>query len=173
MGRKTREEKRRYERYNTELKVYFDFAYDIKTKVKFKILDKKKEMISSRKYSGLSRNVSAEGLCFACRRKLRKGDFLDLEVYLPGAAAPVRMRGEVRWSQCISDEATREKVYQTGVLLKTVEDKPVEGTIHYDKEYRVHWSIVLESVLGSFKDLARQQSSERQLPPHLHSSRPT
>lgn len=160
MKRKAKEEKRKYERYDTQLKVYFDFAYDLKTKVKFKVLDKKKET-PSRKYSGLSRNVSAEGLCFACRRKLRKGDFLDLEIYLPGAAVPVRMKGEVRWSQCVSDEQTKEKVYQTGVLLRTVEDKPVAGTIHYDKEYHVHWSIVLESVLGSFKDLARQQSSQR------------
>lgn len=147
------EEKRWYERYDTALKIYFDFAYDIKTKVKFQLIDRKKAKTLSPKYSALSKNVSAEGLCFASRKKLRKGDYLNLEVYLPSAVTPVRMQGEVRWSTAAA--ATDPGAYQTGVLLKTVNDESVPATIHYDKEYRLHWSVVLESVLGSFKNLIK------------------
>lgn len=154
---KTESERRKYERYDTELKVYFDFAYDLETKVKFQLLDKKKEKTLSKKYSALSRNVSAEGLCFIARRKLKKGDYLNLEIYLPSATEPVRMTGEVRWSRTAEDGGKEKDAYQTGVLLKTVEDKPIAQTIRYDQEYHVNWSIVLESVLGSFKDLIREK----------------
>ncbi len=157
MNKENWEEKRRYERYDTALKIYFDFAYDIKTKVKFQLIDRKKAKTLSPKYSALSKNVSAEGLCFASRKKLQKGDYLNLEVYLPGAVTPVRMQGEVRWSLVMPAAAdmTDPGAYQTGVLLMTVNGESVPETIHYDKEYRLHWSVVLESVLGSFKNVVK------------------
>ena len=34
--------KRKYKRYNTEAKVYFDFAYDLETKVKFELVNEEK-----------------------------------------------------------------------------------------------------------------------------------
>ena len=53
-------ERRKYLRYDTEMKVYFRVKYDIETRVKFKVLKGE----PTHKYSGLCKNVSVEGLCF-------------------------------------------------------------------------------------------------------------
>ena len=57
-------EKRKYERYDTELKLYFDRGFVVETKVKYQLLDKQNDKPISRKYAALSKNVSAEGLSF-------------------------------------------------------------------------------------------------------------
>lgn len=150
-------EKRKYERYDTEVKLYFDIAFDVETKVKYQLLDKNHKKTLSRKYPALSKNVSAEGLSFVAAQPLEKGDYLNLEVYLPKATQPVRMEGEVCWSKNVTQGKQGTGVFQTGVLLKKVNGRPVQETIHFDKEYNVNWSIALESVLGQFKDIAKER----------------
>lgn len=149
-------EKRKYERYDTELKLYFDRAFEVETKVKYQLLDKQNDKPLSRKYAALSKNVSAEGLSFLASQQLKHGDYLHLEVYLPTATKPVHMEGEVRWSNPMAADKREGPMFQTGVLLKKVNGKMVDKTIHFDKEYCVNWSNVLESVLGNFKDLAKK-----------------
>ena len=154
-------EKRRYERYDTEIKLYFDLAFDVETKVRYQLLDKDHKKTLSKKYPALSKNISAEGLSFIAAQPLKKGDYLNLEIYLPKATRPVRMEGEVRWSKNAARGKQTAGAFQTGVLLKKVNGQPVHGTIHFDKEYNVNWSIALESVLGRFKDLAKERHSEK------------
>ena len=154
-------EKRKYERYDTEIKLYFDLAFDVETKVKYQLLDKDHKKVLSRKYPALSKNVSAEGLSFVAAQPLKKGDYLNLEVYLPKATQPVRMEGEVCWSRNFAHGKQGGDAFQTGVLLKKVNGQPVQGTIYFDKEYNVNWSIALESVLGKFKDIAKERNSRK------------
>ena len=149
-------EKRKFERYDTELRIYFDRGFEVETKVKYQLLDKQKEKPISRKYAALSKNVSAQGLSFVSSQQLKPGDLLQIEVFLPTATQPVRMEGEVRWSNSVKSPKTQGPLFQTGVLLKTVNGQPVDKTLHFDKEYQVNWSNVLESVLGNFKDLAKK-----------------
>ncbi len=149
-------EKRKYERYDTELRIYFDRGFEVETKVKYQLLDKQREKPISRKHAALSKNVSAEGLGFIASQQLQKGDFLHLEIYLPTANQPVKMEGEVRWSNPVAGEKRQGPLFQTGVLLKKVNGEPVDKTLHFDKEYHINWSNVLESILGSFKDLAKK-----------------
>ena len=151
---KPKEERRKYERFDTEVKIYFHVDYDIETTVKFQVVDKKKAKASSTKYSALSRNISAEGLCFTSEKKLEERDSLILEVYLPDEKDPIPMEGEVRWSQPISPNETNK--FNTGVKLITVNGKSVATSVYYDKANHVIWSIVLESVLGSFKKFAQK-----------------
>lgn len=157
-GRK--DERRKAERYRTEVEIYFDFAYDIETKVKFELIDRQKEKALSRKYSAVSRNVSIEGLCFVSRKKVEQGDLLHLEVYLPAASEPIHMKGEVKWCRPVppSPDASPEdkKIqcsFETGVKLMLVNGEPVHKSIHHDQAYGVDWSIVLESVFGSYRML--------------------
>ena len=149
-------EKRKYERYNTELKLYFDRSFEVETKVKYQLLDKQNDKPLSRKYAALSKNVSAEGLSFLASQQLNPGDYLHLEVYLPTATKPVHMEGEVRWSNPVAADKREGPMFQTGVLLTKVNGEAVDPTIHFDKKYQVSWSNVLESVLGHFKDLAKK-----------------
>ena len=149
-------EKRKYERYDTELKLYFGQSFEVETKIKYQLLDKQNDKPISRKYAALSKNVSAEGLGFLAAQQLTPGDYLTLEVYLPTATQPVRMEGEVRWSNPVAADKDEGSMFQTGVLLKKVNGEIVNKTIHFDKAYHISWSNVLESILGSFKDLAKK-----------------
>jgi len=148
-------ERRKYERYATEAKVYFRVVYEIKTKVEYQIADKEEGTLS-KKYSAMSKNISVEGLCFVSDRQLAKGDKLYLEFYLPKREQPIRMEGQVRWSQATSKEEKQEDKFDTGVKLTAVEGKSVMASIHYDEPNHLVWSVVLESVFGSFRKIAQK-----------------
>ena len=148
-------DRRKYYRYDTEMKLHFRVHYDIRTKVKFHILNAIKKRILLKRYSGVSKNISAEGLCFVSRKKLTVGDILLLEIYPPKAKKPVLLEGEVRWSHPVSTDPRYKKLCHTGVKLLLADGKAVSGSIFHDKENDVAWSVVLESVFGSFKKMIK------------------
>lgn len=147
------QEKRKYERYATEVDVYFRVSFDIKTIVKFMVVGKDKRQEHHKKYLALSKNVSAEGLCFCAEKKLEKGDILRIEVYLPDQKNPIPMEGEVRWSMPTADASGK---FNTGVRIATVNNQSVVNSIHQDDETRIVWSAVLESVFGNFRKFAQK-----------------
>jgi hypothetical protein len=148
--KKPDQDRRRFPRYDTEVKIYFHLEYDIQTRVKFKVLVSDHKGPSEHKYSGVSRNASAEGLCFISKKKLKAGDLLFIEVYEPKVKGPVKMEGEVRWSHKIPGQDKGKDVYNTGVQLFLVNGKSVADSIHYDKKYKIVWSTVLDSLFGTF-----------------------
>jgi len=156
---KFKKERRKYNRYDMEAKVYFYVDYDLGTKVEYKIINRRDRGAAAKKGIGLSKNFNVRGMRFSSDKKLAKGDALLIHICLPKHHKPIAMEGKVRWSrEIIPAPAVRYK-FDTGVKLVAVEDKPVTKTIHFDKEYGVPWSIVLESVFGGFKDIARGKSS--------------
>lgn len=148
-------ERRRHERYETDVKVEFYVNFDLKTKVDFCVEEKVRSGALSRKYSAISRNVSAEGIAFESTKDLIPGDRIYMEVYIPKAKTPVHMEGEVRWCQPMRDPIEGKKVvfYDTGVKILFVENNSVEKSLVIDKENSILWSIVLESIFGTFKHL--------------------
>jgi len=155
-----RKNKRKYKRYNTEARIYFDFAYDLETKVKFELVEEKKKSKTKKKYLAVSRNISAEGLCFVSHKDVEVGDQLYIEVYLPSAVEPIHMSGKVKWcdpvsesSRYILEDKKNKQMFHIGVVLSFVDGDPVGNSIHFDKKYGVNWSVVLESVFGSYKML--------------------
>lgn len=149
-----RKEKRKYLRYGTEMKVCYRINYDIRTKVRFRILEDK-EKLAFKRYSGVSDNISIKGLCFSTRKKLEKKDMLLLEVYPPAMKNPVCMEGEVRWCEKKTKKLRNENLYYVGVKLISVEGKTVSRSTHYDKEYKIMWGAVLEALFGNFKEMAK------------------
>jgi len=157
---KSRDEKRKYERYDSGLKIYFDFCYDVETKVKYQLVDRYKGKLLPQKYSAIGHNVSAQGLSFTSRKKLKKNDSLSLEIYLPTAQKPVHMQGQVRWSRKAPSTITKTEskdIYLSGIQLTSVDEKSVTKSIYFDEDYQVTWSIVLESVFGNFRILAMKK----------------
>jgi len=148
-------ERRESQRYNTEVKIYFEFAYDLETKVKFEFIDEEKKKRISKKYSAVSQNISVEGLCFITRKEVQSNDLLHCEVYLPSTQTPIHMTGYVKWCKPIEptlDDKSKGK-FHVGLRLLTVDEKSVSETVHFDKEYDVKWSVVLESVFENYKML--------------------
>jgi hypothetical protein len=146
-----KKERRRYDRYDTQARIYFRLQYDLKTKVEFQLINKKSERLLSKRYPGISRDVNVEGLRFASHKKLRKGNDIYLEVYLPKRKEPVYMLGEVRWSKKLSSSPKDAYEFDTGVKLLTVMGETVSKSVYFDKKYRVFWSIVLDYIFGSFR----------------------
>ncbi|HQP10191.1 MAG TPA: PilZ domain-containing protein [Candidatus Omnitrophota bacterium] len=156
-----RPERRKYDRYKTDVEIYFDFIYDLETKVKFEVIAENGETAASEKYSAVSRNVSVGGLCFSSTQKVTQGDLLHLEVFLPGSGDPVHMKGRVEWCKPVipsyedrlREEVEGDRPFEVGVRLMFVGDQPVEDTIHHDPTYDVDWSVVLESIFGNYRML--------------------
>lgn len=153
-------ERRKYSRYDTDMKISFKVKYDIKTKVKFRVINSQ-QIPDTRKYSGVSKNISVEGLCFISTKKLEKGQRLSLEVYVSNMKEPVQMEGEVRWSQELPPQTKMKDMFHTGVQLISVKDKSVADSIHFDSEYKVMWSVVLESVFGNFVTMVNKLKDKK------------
>jgi len=147
-------ERRRYERYETELEIVFHHKYKLQTKVSFRLI--RPESSGLKKYKGITRDVSVEGLGFNSPKKLITGEILELELYLPEQKKPLRMNGEVRWSMLALSKKPEAYKYDTGVRLLTIGRKKVIDTVRFDKEYGVYWSAVLDSIFGNFKIIAKK-----------------
>ena len=149
-------ERRKYERYDTQAKIYFRLHYDLKTKVEFQLIKKKGDDLLSRRYPGISKDVSAEGLRFISHKRLKKGNDIYLEVYLPKRKEPVYMLGEVRWSEKLFPRPKGPYEFDTGVKLINVMGQPVSKSVYFDKDYQLFWSIVLDYVFGSFRKWVKE-----------------
>ena len=150
-------ERRKYVRYDTDMKVYFHVKYDIKTRVKFKVIKGGEE----HKYSGLCKNVSVEGLCFVSNKELSNGDLLLLEVYEPIVKGPVIMEAKVRWCKKLPLDKKGKQMFSAGVQIISVNGKSVPPSIHIEKEYRVAWSTVLDSLFGNFAAMIRKLKKKK------------
>ncbi|MBF0532279.1 MAG: PilZ domain-containing protein [Candidatus Omnitrophica bacterium] len=130
-----------------------DFMYPVESQIRYR-LKNLFSLFAWRPAVAAVKNVSAEGLCFVSNRRLKPGDRLDMELCLPGFKEVVRMEGEARWS---AQSAAGEKIYDTGVRVKTVSGKSVPETVYFDQTYHLYWSAVLESILGRFRVLQRDK----------------
>jgi len=157
--RRSEEERRKYPRYDAELQVYFRVTYDIKTRVEFEVLESSHKDELRHKYSGLCKNVSAEGLSFSSNKKLTEGDILLLEVYEPAVRTPVKMEGQVRWSKNIPGKNGGKKVFRTGLKLISVNGRSVGDSIYFDKKYKIVWSAVLDALFGTFAAVMKKKSA--------------
>ncbi len=161
------QENRRYKRHSTQGQLVYNFTYDVKTEMEFQIEDKNFSSESARKFSALSKNLSAEGMCFISDKKLRKGTPLHVSLHLPESNETVDMEGEVKWSEsCRAEERIRQQadkpLFDTGIKLWEVNGRPVSESIHYDELFKLQWSVVLESVFGKYRLIMDERKKEKQ-----------
>lgn len=149
---KKNNEIRRHERYDTDVKVHFYVPYELRTKINFQFKKFQTDESLNKRFTGITKNISAGGICFVSDLKLQPEDYILIDIYLPGIEKPIPSEGEVRW--CKSNEEGLQ--FYTGVQLIKVFDKPVEESIYFDQDHQVIWSNVLEQVLGSFAALHKK-----------------
>lgn len=148
-------ERRRYQRYDMEAKMHFYVDYELQTRIKFQVDGENKDRAHAGGYKGVSRNVSANGLRFSSDKKLKKGDKLHIDLYLPKRQRPILMTGQVRWSEKFYCAPSAKYRFDTGVKLLTIKGRSVRQSIYFDREYHVFWSKVLDSVFGGFRKSLR------------------
>ena len=142
-------DRRQHTRYDTEIEIKFHVNFDLETKINFKLKKGAGGGHSSETYTAVGRNINVEGLCFCSSRKLKKGDQLIMDVFVPSAQQPIRMEGRARW--CAPSKKKKGQ-YETGVKILKVQGEDVEKSISVDPAHNILWSIVLESVFGAFKE---------------------
>ena len=140
-------ERRKYDRYGSNMEVSFKLIYDVHTQIKYQIIDTQGERLLSKKYSGFSQDVSAEGLRFTSSEKLNSGDIIRVEVYTLMTPKPIMMDAEVRWCRLNPQSNHPDTKFETGIKIMTVNQKPVAETVKFDKVRGVVWSDVLELLL--------------------------
>lgn len=152
-------ERRKFERYGSNAEVSFKLLYDVQTQIKYQIIDTQGERILSKKYQGVSQDVSAEGLRFTCSAKLNKGDILRVEVFTQGNEKPVVLDAEVRWCRPNAISSNPSNRFEAGIKVVSVNSKVVAETIRFDKIKGVVWSEVLESLLKNILEGDRPTKS--------------
>ncbi len=152
------EERRRSPRYETDVKIQFYVNFNLKTVVEYRIKEEGAEDFSEEKYTGITKNVSVEGLCLSSRINLNKGDALYMEVFVPQSKAPIIMEGRVQWCRAAEGDQKEEGIedfYDAGIKVVSVNGEFVEQTIFFDEVHKMLWSSVLETVFSSFKELSK------------------
>lgn len=122
MEEKKFEEKRRYARLNIE------------TKVSFRVKPKKQAEAPLASVSGVSRNISVEGICFRAHRQLAIGSELELEISIPSEPEPLLLKGEVKWSHPIQPKEKGKVAFDTGVKLFNIERSDENRYLRYVNE---------------------------------------
>lgn len=149
-------EQRKFRRFFPLLGIPVDFEYNFEANIEISQTSKRPEGRLS--YHATTRNISAEGICFYSSQRLRKGDRLDLKFLIPGSSIPVYMQGRVCWSKSMPKTEGMPD-YDTGVHLTLIEGHSVRDSVHFDNEYNLYWSDVLENILGKFKTIHRKRQS--------------
>ncbi len=149
-------DKRKYERYDTDVEAFFQRIYNVKRKMDFRLVNTEDKKVSSTSFPASTLNISAQGICFVCDRRLKQGDTIALEVVLQDEKKTVHMEGLVRWARVIQASKggakSRGKAqYAIGVKLITVDGYDVLKSIIYDPVYKVFWSNVLQALIGHFR----------------------
>lgn len=150
------QERRRYKRFKTEAEIYFSVSYELETKVEYSVIEEQAAN-RSKKYHAVSKNVSAQGVCFETEKQLIPGNHLLMEVYIPKSNDPVLMRGEVKWSSPILNN---QNMYDCGVIVSKVNGLDLDKSIHFDNYYDVDWSILLESIFGNYSLISKDNKSQ-------------
>jgi hypothetical protein len=77
--------------------------FRVDTTVKYKVINRQavEELVEPKAFldDGKSVNISLSGISLATEVALRKGDYLKVELSLPGAQRPTRALAEVMWSR--------------------------------------------------------------------------
>ncbi len=121
--KKQQEDRRKYIRLN------------VANEVNFRVSDKKTAEPFKARASGVSKDMSMEGICFSAEKQLEPGTKLELEIMLSSKSKPLILRGEVRWSRLLEAQADAKAdakaMFDTGVRLLIVQESDENRYLRY------------------------------------------
>lgn len=149
-------ENRTYPRYVVPHSDNPAYEYEVvmtKTKVHLKATEEKS---AETDYLGFIKNISVDGLCFSTDAAYENGQIVEMEVDLPGADKSIHMEGEVQWNESVDLKGKKNQdnelaTFKTGIKVFEVDGKRVCETVHFEENYQLQWSIVLDSIFGNFR----------------------
>ncbi|MBI4395324.1 MAG: PilZ domain-containing protein [Candidatus Omnitrophica bacterium] len=93
--------------------------------------------------TGLTKDLSREGIKVNTDQPLSAGSLVDLEIHLPDEVRPIRTTGKVMWSR---PGATEDSGYESGVCFLLID--PIDKFRVLDYAYN-YW---LETKVNDFSD---------------------
>jgi len=145
-------ERRRDVRIKTNVKVCYHVAFDIDAKVKYQVISNEEKLGNKKKYNAVTKNVSAEGVCFICDRQLEKGSVLSIELKEPNKKLSVSLQGKIRWCHEFIADSNKKNEFHVGVKVNLVNDASVYDSIVEYEDAKMRWSILLETIYGKYED---------------------
>ena len=95
-----------------------------------------KHATNEKRKLSLTRNISRGGVCFVGYEKVQDNDTIDLNVYLPGSAEPVKAIGKVVWVREFTiGENFQNKRYDVGVEFVEISDQNSGKIDQYMQEH--------------------------------------
>jgi hypothetical protein len=88
--------------------------FELKINAKYRVLD------TPETKKVVTRNVCAEGLCFFSDEKLKSGTRVELELDLIDKTSPVKIEGEIKWSEDVREEEKDRGRFMNGVRVLDV-----------------------------------------------------
>ena len=85
--------------------------FELKINAKYKAVD------AGEVHAALTRNVCAEGLCFFSDEQFSPGTQVELELDLVDKAPPVKINGEIKWSQAAGEGDKDAGKFMNGVRV--------------------------------------------------------
>jgi len=100
--------------------------FDFDANVKFKVSE---NADVSENINGKAKDLSGEGVCIVTEKELPREKDIQLDIFLPGKKAPIRVQGKVIWTQRIksADKNTSDH-FENGIKIYVV-DKNDENTL--------------------------------------------
>lgn len=110
--------------------------FRVDTTVKYKVINRQavEEIVEPRAFKddGKSVNISLSGISLATEVALRKGDYLKVELSLPGSGRPTRALAEVMWSRL--EDGLKVSGIRFLIVLNEADDNSIRKFVESLKE---------------------------------------
>ena len=117
--------------------------FDAYMNVRFRPQEVKSQEVRSGEASGLSKDLSRDGIKLSTANPLPAGAIVDLEIHLPDETRPIRTTGKVMWSKPGHGE---DNGFDAGVCFLLID--PIDKFRVLDYAYN-YW---LETKVNDFSD---------------------
>lgn len=101
---------------------------DLKTEINLSVMDVSKEKIVAKRIKADGKDIAVHGIRFATNKKLKKGDIVSMEIFLPDRESPVYVEGEVRWTK---QSSKNKKQFEVGINFLTLDEENVLALLKY------------------------------------------
>ena len=102
-----------------------NIRWDIEKPVRFRVDDQILE------HKGVSKDISAGGLCLYAKRELTPQTPLDLEIEVPDDLKRIFVRGKVTWNQKVEADTETAQGIKTGVSFLDLKTQDAERIFRY------------------------------------------
>lgn len=101
---------------------------DLQSEINLSVMDVSKERVVAKRMKAAGKDIAVHGIRFITKKRLKKGDIVSMEIFLPNRESPVYVEGEVRWAKKLSKN---KEQYEVGINFLTLDEENVLVLLKY------------------------------------------